>query len=176
MSQSSDDLIVYVNLYKLSWPSAGPKDGQIVQGFGGPPPGGPMYAPARWDWPSPQWKIYTQQRLRCDCSREEVIYMWGEVERGVRPHVNAHTREDGSTCEAGGTWNSVESGLTGNGIDPMPEEHLDSLIDAHGDWIPPYNGEKSLSETPLKEGYYLVIEDREAHRTTFYERGYEDRL
>ena len=58
----------------------------------------------------------------------------------------------------------------------MPEEYLDSLISAYGDWIPPYNGEKSLSETPLREGYYLVIEGLEANRSTFYERGYEDRL
>ena len=70
--------------------------------------------------------------------REKMLFISG-VDQGVRPHVNAHTREDGSTCEAGHTWNSVESGLTGNGIDPFPEEHLESLINAHGDWIPPYN-------------------------------------
>tara|TARA_Y100000758_G_C15945047_1_gene383798 strand:- start:444 stop:620 length:177 start_codon:yes stop_codon:yes gene_type:complete len=58
----------------------------------------------------------------------------------------------------------------------MPEDYLDSLISAYGDWIPSYNGEKSLSETPLREGYYLIIEGVEADRTTFYERGYEDRL
>ena len=50
MSESPDELNVYLNLYKLSWPSEGPRDGQIIQGFGGPHPGGPVYAPARWDW------------------------------------------------------------------------------------------------------------------------------
>ena len=176
MSESPDELNVYLNLYKLSWPSDGPRDGQIIQGFGGPHPGGPVYAPARWDWPTPQWKIFTQQGLRCDCPREDVIYRWSETKPGIRPHANAHTREDGSTCQAGHQWLSVESSLNGNGIDPMPEDYLDSLISAYGDWIPYYNGEKSLSETPLREGYYLVIEGLEADRSTFYERGYEDRL
>ena len=58
MSQSSDDLIVYVNLYKLSWPSEGPKDGQIITYFNAW--GDPIYGPARWEWPSPKWELCEQ--------------------------------------------------------------------------------------------------------------------
>ena len=175
MSESSDGHVVYVNLYKLSWPIEGPVDGQIMRGYAAYSLGGQNYGPARWDGPSPQWNVYSQQIASCDCPPNKAYYRWDEQDR-VRPHANAHTKVDGSTCEAGSVWLTTESGLSGNAIEPMSEEHLESLVSAYGDWIPPYNGEGSLYETPLREGYYLVIEDREAQDATFYERGYERRL
>ena len=47
MSESPDELNDYMNIYNLTWPSKGPKDGQLIQGFGGPHQGGPIYATTR---------------------------------------------------------------------------------------------------------------------------------
>ena len=178
MSQASGGRIVYVNLFHLSWPSEGPKDGQVIEGYARK---GPIYTPARWNWPSPEWRVWSQARQRCDCPEEDVIYKWEGKEYGILPHVNAHTRKDGSTCGAGGWWRYLESGSLPSlqseySGELMTEEYLNSFISTQGDWIPTYNGEKSPSETPLREGYYLVIEDREAHRVNFAARGYEIRL
>ena len=67
MSESSDGHVVYVNLYKLSWPIEGPVDGQIMRGYAAYSLGGQNYGPARWDGPSPQWNVYSQQIASCDC-------------------------------------------------------------------------------------------------------------